>query len=120
MQGLAMKRRTPSKGSRTTKLTRRQPARARIVAEAKLPTRFGRFTVLGIQGRQPGQTAVALRQLGVRRVRLLSNNPDKVRQLEQAGIRVVERVPCQPRASRASRAYLQAKKAKLGHLLAGV
>src|SRR3989449_11516701 len=61
MQGLAMKRRTPSKGSRATKLTRRQPARARIVAEAKLPTRFGRFTVLGIQGRLPGETAVALR-----------------------------------------------------------
>jgi len=65
-------------------------------------------------------SAAALQQLGIRRVRLLSNNPDKVRQLEQAGIRVVERVPCQPRASRASRAYLQAKKTKLGHLLAGV
>ncbi len=217
-----MKRRTPSKGSRATKLTRRRPARVRIVAEAKLPTRFGRFTVLGIQGRRPGETAVALQhgrvngrvtplvrihsqcltgdvltsqrcdcraqlelslrrisraraglllylpqegrgiglvnklrayqlqdqgmdtveanhrlgfaadsrdyrfsaaalwRLGVRRVRLLSNNPDKVRQLEQAGIRVVERVPCQPRAPRASRAYLQTKKTKLGHLLAGV
>ena len=65
-------------------------------------------------------SAQALRLLGVRRVRLLSNNPEKVRQLEQAGIRVVERVPCQPRASRASRSYLQTKKAKLGHLLAGV
>src|SRR5437899_2333823 len=65
-------------------------------------------------------SAEALRLLGVRRVRLLSNNPDKVEQLEAAGIRVVERVPCQPRASRASRAYLQAKKTKLGHLLAGV
>ena len=63
-------------------------------------------------------SAQALRRLGVRRVRLLSNNPEKVRQLEEAGIRVVERIPCQPRASRASRAYLQAKKIKLGHLLA--
>jgi GTP cyclohydrolase II len=63
-------------------------------------------------------SAEALRLLGVRRVRLLSNNPEKVRQLERAGIRVVERVPCQPRASRASRSYLQTKKAKLGHLLA--
>ncbi len=65
-------------------------------------------------------SAQALRLLGVRRVRLLSNNPEKVRQLELAGIRVVERVPCQPRASRASRAYLRTKKNKLGHLLAGV
>ncbi len=203
-------------GSRRSK----RAAQARVVAEAKLPTRFGKFTLLGIQGRRPGETAVVLRHgrlngtstplvrihsqcltgdvltsercdcraqlelslrrigrsraglliylpqegrgiglmnklkayqlqdhgmdtveankrlgfaadsrdyrfsaealwlLGVRRLRLLSNNPDKVRQLEQAGIRVVERVPCQPRISRASRAYLRTKKAKLGHLLA--
>lgn len=195
---------------------------ARVVAQSTLPTRFGRFTILGIQGRGPAETAVALRHgrlngtatplvrihsqcltgdvftsercdcraqlelalrrigraraglllylpqegrgigllnklkayelqdrgmdtveanhrlgfaadsrdyrfsgealwlLGVRRVRLLSNNPEKVRQLEQAGIRVVERVPCQPRTSRASRAYMQTKKTKLGHLLAGI
>lgn len=192
---------------------------ARLVAKARLPTRFGLFTLLGIQGRTPGETVVALRRgrvngrstplvrihsqcltgdvltskrcdcraqlelslrligraraglliylpqegrgiglmnklkayelqdggmdtveanerlgfaadsrdyrfsaqalrlLGVRRVRLLSNNPEKVRQLEQGGIRVVERVPCQPPASRASRAYLHTKKTKLGHLL---
>ena len=62
-------------------------------------------------------SAQALRLLGVRRVRLLSNNPEKVRQLERAGVRVVERVPCQPPASQASRPYLRAKKTKLGHLL---
>lgn len=61
-----------------------------------------------------------LRKLGVRRVRLLSNNPDKVRQLEEAGVRVVERIPCEPRASRLSQAYLRTKKIKLGHLLRGV
>src|SRR5712692_3163770 len=196
--------------------------RARVVAQSELPTRYGRFTLLGIEGRRPGETAVALRHgrlngatvplvrihsqcltgdvlasqrcdcraqlelslrllgksraglllylpqegrgiglmnklkayelqdrgmdtveanhrlgfaadsrdyrfsaealwlLGVRRVRLLSNNPEKVRQLEQAGIRVVERVPCQPRTSRASRTYMQTKKTKLGHLLAGI
>jgi GTP cyclohydrolase II len=65
-------------------------------------------------------SAAVLRRLGVRRVRLLSNNPDKVRQLERAGIRVVERVPCQPRTSHVSHAYLRTKKAKLGHLLAGL
>jgi len=62
-------------------------------------------------------SAQVLRLLGVRRVRLLSNNPDKVRQLERHGIRVVERVPCRPRSSHASRAYLETKRAKLGHFL---
>ncbi len=206
-------------------MKRRSPSvrlQARVVAEAKLPTRFGRFTLLGIQGRRPGETIVALRHgrvngatvplvrihsqcltgdvltsqrcdcraqlelslrligrsraglllylpqegrgiglmnklkayelqdrgmdtveanhqlgfaadsrdyrfsaealwlLGVRRIRLLSNNPDKVKQLEQAGIRVVERVPCRPRTTRASRSYLLTKKTKLGHLLVGI
>jgi GTP cyclohydrolase II len=65
-------------------------------------------------------SAAVLRKLGIRRVRLLSNNPDKVEQLEKAGIRVVERVPCQPRNSRSTRSYLTTKKTKLGHLLAGL
>ncbi len=201
--------------------TRSSALRARIVAEAQLPTRFGQFTILGIQGRNLDETAVvlrhgringkstplvrihsqcltgdvltsqrcdcraqlelslrligkskagvlvylpqegrgiglvnklkayelqdrgmdtveanhrlgfeadhrdyrfsadALRLLGVSSVRLLSNNPDKVNQLEKAGIRVIERVPCQPRMSRASRPYLRTKKTKLGHLLTG-
>jgi GTP cyclohydrolase II len=64
--------------------------------------------------------AAVLRALGVRRVRLMSNNPDKVRQLEAAGIQVVERIPCQPRTSRRSRAYLRVKKHKMGHLLGAV
>jgi GTP cyclohydrolase II len=65
-------------------------------------------------------SAQVLKQLGATKIRLLSNNPEKVRQLENAGIRVVERVPCQPRISKISRAYLKTKKAKMGHLLEGV
>jgi GTP cyclohydrolase II len=64
--------------------------------------------------------AAILKQLGARRIRLLSNNPEKVRQLENTGIKVVERVPCQPRISKTSRAYMKTKKAKMGHLLKGV
>lgn len=199
-----------------------QAAKARVVARAQLPTSWGRFTVLGIQGRNPSEEAVAiqhgtlrrgqaplvrvhsqcltgdvftsercdchaqlefslrqiaqersgvllylpqegrgiglinklrayelqdagldtveanrklgfaadsrdyefaaeaLKALGIRAVRLLSNNPDKVKQLENAGVRVVERVPCRPRTSRHSRSYLRTKKNKLGHLLAGL
>jgi GTP cyclohydrolase II len=65
-------------------------------------------------------SAQILKQLGATKIRLLSNNPEKVRQLERAGIRVVERLPCQPRISKTSRAYLQTKKKKMGHLLEGV
>jgi GTP cyclohydrolase II len=61
--------------------------------------------------------AAALKALGADSVRLLSNNPEKVSQLEKNGVRVVERVPCQPPASKHSRAYLQTKKKKMGHLL---
>jgi GTP cyclohydrolase II len=62
-------------------------------------------------------SAQVLKKLGATRIRLLSNNPEKVRQLESGGIRVIERVPCQPRVSKTSRAYLQTKKKKMGHLL---
>jgi len=56
-----------------------------------------------------------LRKLGVTRVRLLSNNPDKSRALSAAGVEVVTRIPCEAVASSHSLAYLRAKKEKLGH-----
>jgi GTP cyclohydrolase II len=62
--------------------------------------------------------AEALKALGVNKLRLLSNNPDKVQQLESAGLRVVERVPCRPQTSHHSKFYLRTKKDKMGHLLA--
>jgi len=65
-------------------------------------------------------SAQILKKLGAKQIRLLSNNPEKVRQLESSGIRVVERVPCQPRVSKISRSYLRTKKRKLGHLLEGI
>jgi 3,4-dihydroxy 2-butanone 4-phosphate synthase/GTP cyclohydrolase II len=200
----------------------KQTGEARIVATARLPTRFGRFTVLGIKGRTKGGEAVAiqhgqlrgakiplvrihsqcltgdvftsqrcdcraqlefslrkiakepagvvlylpqegrgiglinklkayelqdqgldtveanrrlgfpadsrdyefaaeaLKALGIGAVRLLSNNPDKIQQLKRAGIRVVRRIPCRPRTSHHSRAYMRTKKNKLGHFLANL
>src|SRR5580692_2950475 len=65
-------------------------------------------------------SAQILKQLGATKIRLLSNNPEKVRQLESSGIRVVQRIPCQPRISKISRAYLQTKKSKMGHILEGL
>ena len=65
-------------------------------------------------------SAEILKLLGAKKIRLLSNNPEKVRQLESAGIKVVRRVPCQPRISKISRAYMKTKKAKMGHILRGL
>jgi GTP cyclohydrolase II len=64
--------------------------------------------------------AAALKALDVHSVRLLSNNPDKIAQLERSGIRVVERIPCRPRTNHHSREYLRTKQSKLGHLLANL
>jgi len=61
--------------------------------------------------------AEILLYLGVRRVRLLSNNPEKIAALEKAGIEVVERVPCVIEAHASNTGYLQTKKEKMGHLL---
>lgn len=61
--------------------------------------------------------AAILHKLGVTRVRLLSNNPEKSRALSAAGIEVVSRIPCEAVASSHSLAYLRAKKEKLGHEL---
>ena len=58
-----------------------------------------------------------LRHLGVDRVRLLSNNPDKVRALSDAGIEVIARIPCEAAPNRHSSAYLRVKKEKMGHAL---
>jgi len=70
--------------------------------------------------RDYGFSAQIRKQLGAKKIRLLSNNPEKVRQLESAGIQVIERVPCQPRVSKTSHAYLRTKKSKMGHLLEGL
>jgi GTP cyclohydrolase II len=61
--------------------------------------------------------AAILRQLGLRRVRFLSNNPQKIAALESAGIQVTERVPIEIPAHAATADYLKTKKEKLGHLL---
>jgi 3,4-dihydroxy 2-butanone 4-phosphate synthase/GTP cyclohydrolase II len=64
-----------------------------------------------------GIGAQILYDLGVREIRLLTNNPRKVIGLEGYGLRIVERVPIQMPPGVHNRDYLQTKKAKLGHLL---
>jgi 3,4-dihydroxy 2-butanone 4-phosphate synthase / GTP cyclohydrolase II len=61
--------------------------------------------------------AAILHDLGVSRVRLLSNNPRKVRALCDAGIEVVALIPCETVPNPHSYRYLRVKKKKMGHLL---
>jgi len=67
--------------------------------------------------RDYGAAADALRALGIERVRLMTNNPSKVKALEAAGIRVEERVPLHAEPTDLNRSYLGAKRDRLGHLL---
>jgi 3,4-dihydroxy 2-butanone 4-phosphate synthase/GTP cyclohydrolase II len=67
--------------------------------------------------RHYGIGAQILTDLGVRQLRLLTNNPKKVVGLDGYGLRIVERVPIQVPANENNRRYLLTKKEKLGHLL---
>jgi GTP cyclohydrolase II len=70
-----------------------------------------------VDARDFRDSAEALRQLGVTRVRLLTNNPAKVRALTDAGISVLERVPLAGFTNRHNARYLDTKRDLLGHLL---
>jgi 3,4-dihydroxy 2-butanone 4-phosphate synthase / GTP cyclohydrolase II len=63
------------------------------------------------------QCAEILRDLGLSRVRLMSNNPEKMRALKEMGLNVVERVSLVIPPTDATRGYLRTKKEKMGHLL---
>jgi 3,4-dihydroxy 2-butanone 4-phosphate synthase/GTP cyclohydrolase II len=67
--------------------------------------------------RDYGIGAQILRDLGVGKMRLLTNNPKKIIGLEGYGLEVVERVPIEMPPTRRNRAYLATKRDKLGHLL---
>ena len=61
--------------------------------------------------------AQILRDLGVRSMRLLTNNPDKVYQLSAFGLKITERVPIQMQETEYDHFYLQTKKIRMGHML---
>ncbi|CAN5253452.1 bifunctional 3,4-dihydroxy-2-butanone-4-phosphate synthase/GTP cyclohydrolase II [soil metagenome] len=67
--------------------------------------------------RDYGIGAQILYELGVRSMRLLTNNPAKRAGLEGYGLSIVERVPLDPRATSENLGYLRTKREKLGHLL---
>jgi 3,4-dihydroxy 2-butanone 4-phosphate synthase/GTP cyclohydrolase II len=70
-----------------------------------------------VDARDYGQCAEILLDLGIAQVRILSNNPLKIRALEEGGVKVGARVALEPAASVFSLEYLRSKKLKMGHLL---
>lgn len=70
-----------------------------------------------IDARTYQQCAEILFDLGLCKVRVMSNNPDKLKALEKAGLRVVERIPIEIATEEPAAHYLRTKKEKLGHLL---
>ena len=72
---------------------------------------------LAVDLREYRQCAEVLFDLGLCKVRVLSNNPLKLRALEEAGLQIVERVSIEVKSHETAAKYLHTKKDKLGHLL---
>ena len=72
---------------------------------------------LAVDSREYRQCAEVLFDLGLCKVRVISNNPGKLRALEESGMEIVERVSIEVQSSETAAKYLQTKKDKLGHLL---
>jgi GTP cyclohydrolase II len=61
--------------------------------------------------------AAMLRSMDCRRIRLMTNNPDKIEELAKAGISIVERLPLLAPVTRQNRRYMNAKRVRARHLL---
>lgn len=75
---------------------------------------------LPIDARDYASAAAVLRRLGVRRTRLLTNNPAKIDALRAHGVDVVERVPLETGANPVNLPYLRTKQRRMGHLLTSI
>lgn len=72
---------------------------------------------LGVDLREYEQCVEILRDLGFRRVKAMSNNPEKLKAMEAGGLEIVERIPLEIAPSPEKIKYLQTKKERMGHLL---
>lgn len=70
-----------------------------------------------VDARNYQQCAEILFDLGLCKVRVISNNPEKLRALEDAGLIIVERIPIEVETEEPAAHYLKIKKEKLGHLI---
>lgn len=76
-------------------------------------TRLG----LGIDLREYNQCAEILRDLGLKKIKVMSNNPEKLKALKDAGLEIAERIPLEFKPSKDTQNYLSVKKTRMGHLL---
>ena len=74
---------------------------------------------LPIDGRDYAAAAGVLRKLGVKRARVMTNNPAKLQSLAEHGIEIVERVPIEALPNPVNLSYLKTKARRMGHLLEG-
>lgn len=72
---------------------------------------------LPVDRRRYEQCAEILRDLGLRRIRLISNNPDKIKAVKNCGLELVERVPLKIEFHRSFARYLKTKREEMGHLI---
>ena len=72
---------------------------------------------LPVDSRDYRQCAEVLFDLGLCKVRVISNNPGKLQALKEAGLEIVERVSIEVESSAPAEKYLRTKKEKMGHLL---
>src|SRR3989441_4949189 len=75
---------------------------------------------LPVDARDYSAAASALHELGVRSVRLITNNPAKILGLEMHGVAVIERIPIETLPNAVNAPYLRAKASRMGHLLEGL
>lgn len=71
---------------------------------------------LEVDARQYDTAVCMLEDLGIQRIRLLTNNPEKIEAIEQSPVTITERVPLIIRPQQENRDYLQVKKTQMGHL----
>jgi len=67
--------------------------------------------------RDYGIGAQICRDLGLRKIRILTNNPKKISRLEIYGIKIIEQIPLRAKPGKFNRGYLKTKKYRLGHML---
>ena len=72
---------------------------------------------LDVDLREYEQCVEILRDLGLRKVKAMSNNPDKLRAMRNGGLEIVERVPIEFKPSKDTQKYLSVKKFQMGHIL---
>lgn len=75
---------------------------------------------LAVDAREYQTAAGILKSLGIAKINLLTNNPDKIKQLEKNGITVIKRIPLETTPNKFNKFYLSTKKNKLGHKLTRV